>query len=69
MYNSLQIRVFDDAIKKFVSESPLPDEVKRMVLEKRLAEQTEKTFETLQKEILERDRKETKKNAKNVSKN
>lgn len=66
MYNSLDIRAFDDAIKNFVSESPLPDEVKRMVLEKRLAEQTDKTFATLQKEIEERNKKEARKNAKNL---
>ena len=54
----LEIREFDNAIKSFVEKSPLPDEVKRMILEKRLAEQTEKTIKTIQKQIEERDKKE-----------
>lgn len=55
MYSSLQIREFDNAIKNYVSESPLPDEVKLMVLEKRLAEQQERTLDTLRREIAERE--------------
>lgn len=55
MYSSLQIREFDNAIKNYVLESPLPDEVKLMVLEKRLAEQQERTLDTLRREIAERE--------------
>lgn len=54
MCKSLQIREFRNAIKNYVANSPLPDEVKLMVLEQCLAEQQERTLETLRMEIAER---------------
>lgn len=59
MCKSLQIREFRNAIKNYVASSPLPDEVKLMALEQCLAEQQERTLETLRKEIAEREETET----------
>lgn len=53
---SIEIFEFKQAIKNFVSQSDIPDEVKRMVLSEILKEQEEITFETLKREISERDK-------------
>lgn len=53
---SLQIYEFKKAIKDFVFQSEIPDEVKRMVLAEILQEQEQVTFATLQREIEERDK-------------
>lgn len=66
MCKSVQIIEFKNAIRNYVSDSPLPDEVKRMVLEQCLEEQTQKTLETVRAEIKEREEKE---DAKSVSEN
>lgn len=54
--NSLRIFEFKKAIKDFVFQSEIPDEVKRMVLAEILKEQEQITFATLQREIEERDK-------------
>lgn len=56
--DSLQIYEFKKAIKDFVFQSDVPDEVKRMVLSEILQEQEQVTFATLKREIEERDREE-----------
>ena len=53
---NLKIREFKNAISNFVSQSELPDEVKRMVLSEILREQEERTIATIRSEIEERDR-------------
>ena len=63
---SVDIVVFKNTIKDFVTASPLPDEVKRLTLNEILTEQTQKTLETVRAELAERNRKEAKKNAKGV---
>lgn len=57
--NSLQVYEFKKSIQSFVSKSPIPDEVKRMVLAEILREQEQITLETLKREIEERDREES----------
>jgi hypothetical protein len=52
---SLEVREFKQAIVDYVQKSPLPDEVKRMVLVEVAREQEERTLLTLKKEIEERD--------------
>ena len=53
---NLKIREFKNAISNFVTQSELPDEVKRMVLSEILREQEERTIATIRSEIEERDR-------------
>lgn len=53
---SIEIFEFKKAIKDFVFQSEIPDEVKRMVLAEILQEQEQITFATLQREIEERDK-------------
>lgn len=53
---NLKIREFKNAISNFVTQSELPDEVKRMVLSDLLREQEERTIATIRSEIEERDR-------------
>ena len=60
MCKSVEIIEFRNAIKKFVANSPLPDEVKKMVLEQCLTEQSERTLATIRREIEERDKEESK---------
>ena len=57
--NSIEIFEFQQAIKNFVRQSTIPDEVKRMVLAEILKEQEQITFATLQREIEERDTEES----------
>lgn len=57
--NSLSVYEFKNAIKEFVTNSTIPDEVKRMVLAEILKEQEQITLETLKREIEERDREES----------
>ena len=53
---NISILEFRNAIKNFVDTSELPDEVKRMVLEKILAEQEEKTLNVMKLELEERNK-------------
>lgn len=53
---SIEIFEFKKAIKDFIFQSEIPDEVKRMVLAEILQEQEQITFATLQREIEERDK-------------
>ena len=53
---NLKIREFKNAISNFVSQSELPDEVKRMVISEILREQEERTIAIIRSEIEERDR-------------
>lgn len=53
---SIEIFEFKKAIKDFVFQSEIPDEVKRMVLAEILQEQEQITLETLKREIEERDK-------------
>lgn len=64
MMNNLKILEFRSAIKNFVNESPLDDEVKRMVLESLLQEQAKITDAKVRMEIMERDRREKEEQAK-----
>ena len=54
--NSIEIFEFQQAIKNFVRQSTIPDEVKRMVLAEILKEQEQITVETMKREIEERDK-------------
>lgn len=54
--NSLSVYEFKNAIKEFVTNSTIPDEVKRMVLAEILREQEQVTLATLKREIEERDK-------------
>lgn len=56
MCKSVEIIEFRNAIKNYVEDSPLPDEVKRMVLDQCLAEQSERTLATVRSEIAEREK-------------
>lgn len=58
--NSLSIREFKQSIQNFVNESELPDEVKRMVINEILADQTQKALESIRAELKDRDREEKK---------
>lgn len=62
----LEIMEFYKTINKFVLKSTLPDEVKRMILEKVLSEQEMRTFETVRKQIEERNKMEVGENAESV---
>lgn len=53
MCKSIEIIRFKNAIENFVADSPLPDEVKRMVLSECLDKQTQRTLETVRREIAE----------------
>ena len=55
---SIAILEFKQTIQKFVQETNLPDEVKRMVLADILREQEAITYEVLKQEIAARDQKE-----------
>lgn len=55
---NLKIIEFRNAIKNFVNNSDLPDEVKRMVLEQILDEQDKKTVLVVRQEIAEREKAE-----------
>lgn len=57
--NSIEIFEFQQAIKNFVRQSTIPDEVKRMVLAEILKEQEQITVETMKREIEERDKEES----------
>lgn len=68
---NLEIREFSQAITNFVETSPLPEEVKRMVLQENLARQEQKARDALMAEIADRDavevkQKEVKQNAESV---
>lgn len=60
---NLSILEFKQTIQKFVTETALPDEVKRMVLEEILREQKSITYEVIKQEIAERDRLEQEENS------
>ena len=49
--NSLEIRMFAEAIKRFVNESTLPNEVKRLVLSEQIRKIEEQTNEELIHEL------------------
>ena len=66
MYPNIEIIEFKKNITAYVEKSPLPEEVKRMVLEDILVEQEKKTVETLKREIAERDKKEAEESAESV---
>lgn len=68
MCKSIEVIEFRNAIKNYVTESPLPEEVKRMVLSQLLDEQAQRTLETVKKEIADRD-KEVNADAESVSEN
>ena len=53
--SNLEIREFSQAITKFVDESSLPEEVKRMALQENLARQEQKARDALMAEIAARD--------------
>lgn len=55
---NLLILEFRQTIQKYVKETNLPDEVKRMVLSDILREQESIAYEVIKKEISERDRAE-----------
>lgn len=57
---NLKIREFKQSIRNFVNESELPDEVKRMVINEILTDQTQKALESIRAEIEDRDREEKK---------
>lgn len=59
---SLLILEFKQTIQKYVQETTLPDEVKRMILADILREQETVTYETLKQEIAERDKNEQEEN-------
>ncbi|MCH5271885.1 MAG: hypothetical protein J1E83_14280 [Lachnospiraceae bacterium] len=59
---SLLILEFKQTIQKYVQETTLPDEVKRMILADILREQETVTYETLKQEITERDKNEQEEN-------
>lgn len=60
--NNLEIREFKQSIVNFINNSPVMDEVKRLVLSEILHEQNEKTTVVLTNEIRERDKKEAESN-------
>lgn len=64
-YINVKIMEFRNAIKNFVTDSPLPDEVKKMVLEQCLTEQSERTLATVRQEIAEREKAESEKEVEN----
>lgn len=55
---SIAILEFKQSIQKYVQETNLPDEIKRMVLADILREQESITYEVLKQELAERDKKE-----------
>lgn len=55
---SIAILEFKQSIQKYVQQTTLPDEVKRMVLADILREQEVITYEVLKQEIAARDNKE-----------
>lgn len=55
---NLKIREFKVAIQNYVDGSGLPEEVKRLVLNEILAEQSQKALSAISAELEERDRKE-----------
>lgn len=62
----LEIMEFRNAINNFVESSNLPDEVKRMVLERVLAKQEQRTLVTVRTQIEKRDKKEVAKGAESI---
>jgi hypothetical protein len=53
--SNLEIREFSQAITKFVDESSLPEEVKRLALQEVLTRQEQKASDALLAEIADRD--------------
>ncbi len=53
--SNLEIREFSQAITKFVDESSLPEEVKRLALQEVLTRQEQKARDALLEEIADRD--------------
>lgn len=53
--SNLEIKEFSQAITKFVDESSLPEEVKRLALQEVLTRQEQKAREALMAEIEARD--------------
>lgn len=53
--SNLEIREFSQAITKFVDESILPEEVKRLALQEVLTRQEQKASDALLAEIADRD--------------
>lgn len=56
--SNLEIREFSQAITKFVDESSLPEEVKRLALQEVLTRQEQRTRDALLAEIEARDAEE-----------
>lgn len=56
--SNLEIREFSQAITKFVDESSLPEEVKRLALQEVLIRQEQRTRDALLAEIEARDAEE-----------
>ena len=53
--SNLEIKEFSQAITKFVDESSLPEEVKRLALQEVLTRQEQKASDALLAEIADRD--------------
>ncbi|MBD9082024.1 MAG: hypothetical protein EGR48_00400 [Lachnospiraceae bacterium] len=53
--SNLEIKEFSQAITKFVDESSLPEEVKRLALQEVLTRQEQKARDALLEEIADRD--------------
>lgn len=53
--SNLEIKEFSQSIANFVEASPLPEEVKRLVLQEILEKQGQKAREALLTEIADRD--------------
>ncbi len=53
--SNLEIKEFSQAITKFVDESSLPEEVKRLALQEVLTRQEQKARDALLAEIADRD--------------
>lgn len=53
--SNLEIKEFSQAITKFVDESSLPEEVKRLALQEVLTRQEQKAMDALLAEIADRD--------------